>query len=94
MKTFTDPRLCAAIVDRLTFNGAITQTGTEFSRGLRKAGDRREVRGFDRPVVTDRLLGTGVVAVFITVCRVVLGDPVDEGRRHVAPREVRRGISR
>lgn len=28
-KTFTDPRLCAAIVDRLTFNGAIVQTGTE-----------------------------------------------------------------
>jgi len=27
-KTFTDPRLCAAIVDRLTFNGHIIQTGT------------------------------------------------------------------
>lgn len=27
-KTFTDPRLCAAIADRLTFNGAIIQTGT------------------------------------------------------------------
>jgi hypothetical protein len=27
-KTFTDPRLCAAIVDRLTFNGAIIETGT------------------------------------------------------------------
>ncbi|MEI2778514.1 MAG: IS21-like element helper ATPase IstB [Tetrasphaera sp.] len=26
--TFTDPRLCAAIVDRLTFNGHIIQTGT------------------------------------------------------------------
>lgn len=25
--TFTDPRLCAAIVDRLTFNGHIIQTG-------------------------------------------------------------------
>jgi DNA replication protein DnaC len=32
MKTFTDPRLCAAIVDRLTFNGAIIQTGTESYR--------------------------------------------------------------
>jgi DNA replication protein DnaC len=31
-KTFTDPRLCAAIVDRLTFNGAIIQTGTESYR--------------------------------------------------------------
>lgn len=28
-KTFTDPRLCAAIVDRLTFNGTIIETGTE-----------------------------------------------------------------
>jgi DNA replication protein DnaC len=27
-KTFTDPRLCAAIVDRLTFSGAIIETGT------------------------------------------------------------------
>lgn len=31
-KTFTDPRLCAAIVDRLTFNSAIIQTGTESYR--------------------------------------------------------------
>jgi hypothetical protein len=29
---FTDPRLCAAIVDRLTFNGVIIQTGTESYR--------------------------------------------------------------
>jgi len=27
-KTFTAPRLCAAIVDRLTFNGQIIETGT------------------------------------------------------------------
>ncbi|GAB2464716.1 hypothetical protein GCM10027162_69270 [Streptomyces incanus] len=27
-KTFTDPLLCAAIVDRLTFNGTIIETGT------------------------------------------------------------------
>jgi hypothetical protein len=27
-----DARLCAAIVDRLTFNGAIIQTGTESYR--------------------------------------------------------------
>ena len=27
-KTFTDPRLCAAIVDRLTYDGTIIETGT------------------------------------------------------------------
>jgi DNA replication protein DnaC len=27
-KTFTDPRLCAAVVDRLTFGGHIIETGT------------------------------------------------------------------
>lgn len=26
-KTFTDPRLCAAVVDRLTFAGQIIETG-------------------------------------------------------------------
>ncbi|MGX1298734.1 DNA replication protein DnaC [Streptomyces albogriseolus] len=31
-KTFTDPRLCAAIVDRLSFNGTIIETGTDFYR--------------------------------------------------------------
>ncbi|MCX4719190.1 ATP-binding protein [Streptomyces virginiae] len=31
-KTFTDRRLCAAIVDRLTFGGNIIQTGTESYR--------------------------------------------------------------
>jgi DNA replication protein DnaC len=31
-KTFTDPRLCAAIIDRLTFNGAIIETGTDSFR--------------------------------------------------------------
>ena len=31
-KTFTNPRLCAAIVDRLTFNGAIIETGTDSYR--------------------------------------------------------------
>jgi DNA replication protein DnaC len=30
-KTFTDPRLCA-IVDRLTFNGTIIETGTRSYR--------------------------------------------------------------
>src|SRR5260370_31107962 len=28
-KTFTDPRLCAAIVDRLTFGDNIIETGTD-----------------------------------------------------------------
>lgn len=31
-RTFTDPRLCAAIVDRLTFNGHIIETGTDSYR--------------------------------------------------------------
>jgi DNA replication protein DnaC len=31
-KTFTDPRLCGAIVDRLTFNGTIIETGTQSYR--------------------------------------------------------------
>jgi DNA replication protein DnaC len=38
-RTFTDPRLCAAIVDRLTFNGTIIETGTQSYRLARmKAG--------------------------------------------------------
>ncbi|MFJ9362084.1 hypothetical protein ACIRQS_49455 [Streptomyces mirabilis] len=31
-ETVTDPRLCTTIVDGLTFNGAVIQTGTEFYR--------------------------------------------------------------
>lgn len=31
-KTFTDPRLCAAFVGRLTFNGTIIETGTDSYR--------------------------------------------------------------
>jgi DNA replication protein DnaC len=31
-KTFTEPRLCAAIVDRLTYNGSIIETGTDSYR--------------------------------------------------------------
>lgn len=32
MKTFTDPRLCAAIVDRLTFGAHIMEPGTDSHR--------------------------------------------------------------
>ena len=31
-KTFTDPRLCAAIIDRLTFGANIIETGTHSYR--------------------------------------------------------------
>ncbi|MDQ1042044.1 DNA replication protein DnaC [Streptomyces sp. V4I2] len=31
-QTFTDPRLCAAIVDRVTFNAHIVETGTDSFR--------------------------------------------------------------
>jgi DNA replication protein DnaC len=40
-KTFTDPRLCAAIVDRLTFGGNIIETGTDSYR-LAKTRARAE----------------------------------------------------
>jgi DNA replication protein DnaC len=41
-KTFTDPRLCAAIVDRLTFAGQLIETGTT---SYRLAHARRHKRG-------------------------------------------------
>ena len=31
-RTFTDPRWCAAIVDRITFGGSIIETGTDSYR--------------------------------------------------------------
>jgi DNA replication protein DnaC len=40
-RTFTDPRLCAAIVDRLTFDAHIIETGTESYR-LKTTRKRRE----------------------------------------------------
>lgn len=43
-KTFTDPRLCAAIVDPLTFNGTITETGTESDRLGRTKAKQQEPR--------------------------------------------------
>jgi DNA replication protein DnaC len=40
-RTFTDPRLCAAIVDRLTFNGHIIETG---NRSYRLASTRAKLQ--------------------------------------------------
>jgi DNA replication protein DnaC len=40
-RTFTDPRLCAAIVDRLTFDAHIIQTGSDSHR-LRATAQRRD----------------------------------------------------
>ncbi|OXM44791.1 ATP-binding protein [Amycolatopsis alba] len=42
-RTFTDPRLCAAIVDRLTFDASIIETSTESFR-LRTTKRRRTSR--------------------------------------------------
>ena len=39
-RTFTDPRLCAAIVDRITFEAHIVETGTESYR-LRATAAKR-----------------------------------------------------
>ncbi|SNX88446.1 DNA replication protein DnaC [Streptomyces sp. TLI_55] len=39
-RTFTDPRLCAAIVDRLTFNATLIETGTESYRLARTKAHR------------------------------------------------------
>jgi len=41
-KTFTDPRLCAAIVDRLTFDGHIIETGTTSYRLAHTRARRNE----------------------------------------------------
>ena len=40
-QTFTDPRLAAAIVDRLTFNAPIVETGSESYR-LRATRSRKK----------------------------------------------------
>lgn len=45
---------------------------------LGERGHRLQIGGLDRPVVTDRVLGTGVPAVCIAVGGIVLGDPVAE----------------
>ena len=48
-KTFTDPRLCAAIVDRLTFNATIIETGTESYRLALSQGRNRQASRLTRP---------------------------------------------
>ncbi|MEV4012501.1 IS21-like element helper ATPase IstB [Nonomuraea angiospora] len=44
-KTFTDPRLCAAIVDRLTYNATIIETGTDSYRLARTRAQQAGVAG-------------------------------------------------
>jgi hypothetical protein len=44
-RTFTDPRLCAAIVDRLTFNASIIETGTESYRPARSKAQKNKAAG-------------------------------------------------
>jgi DNA replication protein DnaC len=45
-KTFTDPRLCAAIVDRITFGGNIIETGTDsFRLAQTRAKDHPQTAG-------------------------------------------------
>ncbi|MER6414821.1 ATP-binding protein [Streptomyces humidus] len=43
-KTFTDPWLCAGIVDRLTFNGTVIETGTESCRLARTKAEQQQPR--------------------------------------------------
>jgi DNA replication protein DnaC len=43
-QTFTDPRLCAAIVDRVTFNAHIVETGTDSFR-LAQTQEKRRRKG-------------------------------------------------
>nr|WP_276511385.1 hypothetical protein [Candidatus Frankia nodulisporulans] len=40
-KTFTDPRLCAALVDRPTFGGNIIETGTASCRWATTRGGKQ-----------------------------------------------------
>jgi len=44
-KTFNDLRLCAAVVDRLTFGGNIIETGTSSHRLARTRAQRAAVTG-------------------------------------------------
>lgn len=56
-KTFTDPRLCAAIVDRLTFAGQIIQTGTASYR-LAHARRQKNTAGRTEPATARRTTPT------------------------------------
>jgi len=44
-QTFTDPRLCAAVVDRLTFNAHIVETGSDSYRLAQTQENRRRTGG-------------------------------------------------
>lgn len=48
-KTFTDPRLCAAIVDRLTFAGQIIETGTASYRLAHARRQQHSATKTERP---------------------------------------------
>ncbi|MFJ2399480.1 ATP-binding protein [Streptomyces sp. NPDC087843] len=52
-KTFTGPRLCAAIVDRLTFSGTIIETGSESYR-LAQTKAKQQANREKQPVGPDR----------------------------------------
>jgi len=67
-KTFTDPRLCAAIVDRLTFGGTIIETGIDSyrlaceGRTTGRVGDgRQEEAGLNLDLILIRYRGLGAV---------------------------------
>ena len=47
-KTFADPRLCAAVVDRLTFAGAIIETGSTLSTRPRRTTPARPANHLHR----------------------------------------------
>lgn len=56
--TFTDPRLCAAMIDRLTFGGHIIETGTD---SYRLAQDPRQTTLRPQKSTTPTPCGFGVV---------------------------------
>ena len=58
-RTFTDPRLCAAIVDRLTYNAHIIETGTQSFR----LAQSRNVRCGKRIMIGDVEIWPGAQAL-------------------------------
>lgn len=53
-KTFTDPCLCAAIIDRLTFNGTIIETGTDsYASPALEPGRQPRPADISRPAPSD-----------------------------------------